>query len=365
MTEVPPLVRPCVLDCRPYVAGKPREEVQKLIGSHDVIKLASNENPLGPSPLAMEAVRAAIPDMHFYPDDASTAVRERIARQWGLRADQIVVGNGSMHILELLCKTFLEADEEVITGWPSFRVFGGLVRAAGGRHVPVPLKDHVHDLEAMERAIGPRTKMVIVCNPNNPTGTVVPPDALRAFAARLPRHVVFVLDEAYQQFTREGSIPDFREILEINPNTIVLHSFSKIYGLAGLRVGYTAASPQLTDFLERARMPFVSNRLAQAAAIAALDDADFVRRSRENNFAGQEKMAAGLDRLGVRWLPTQANFMAVEVGDDVGYFDRMMRQGVIVFPGTATDMAGWVRVTVGLPAEVDRYLEATERVLHG
>lgn len=357
------LVRPCILECRPYVAGKPREEVQRLIGSHDVIKLASNENPLGPSPLAMEAVRAAIPEMHFYPDDASTDLRRKLGERWGLGPDQILVGNGSMHILELLCKTFLAEDEEVVTGWPSFRVFGGLVRAAGGRHVAVPLNDHVHDLDAMAAAVNQRTKMVIVCNPNNPTGTVADPDALREFARSLPPDVVFVLDEAYQQFTRDGSIPDFRDILALNPNTIVLHSFSKIYGLAGLRVGYTAASALLTDYLERARMPFVANRLAQAAAMAALEDHDFVRRSRENNFAGQERMAAGLDALGLRWLPTEANFMAVEVGDDRAYFDSMMRQGVIVFPGSATDMPGWVRVTVGLPHEVERYLEATRKVL--
>lgn len=346
------------------MAGRPREEVQRLLGHDDVVKLASNENPLGPSPAAMDAVQREVAHMHMYPDDSCAALRQHLGRHWSLPAEQFLVGNGSMQILELLCKTFVNPGEAVIAGDPSFRVFNGLVQAAGGVHVPIPLRDHVHDLDAMEAAITSQTKMMIVCNPNNPTGTVAAPDALRALARRIPPHVVFVVDEAYAEYCEPGDLPDFREILEICPTAVILRSFSKAYGLAGLRIGYAVASQRLADYMERARMPFVANRLAQVAARAALDDVDFVERSRANNRAGQAAMADGLARLGLSYLPSHANFMAVLVGgDDAAYFERMMREGVIVFPGSATNMAGWVRVTVGQPADVTRFLATTGRVL--
>jgi len=312
--EPPPkLVRPCILECSPYVAGRPREEVQRMLGIQDVLKLASNENPLGPSPMAMDAVRREIPGMHYYPDDSCRDLRGKLAQHWSLPPDRIVVGNGSMQILELLCKTFLNDGEEVITGVPAFRVFGGLIRAAGGVHVAVPLRQHVHDLEAMRAAFTSRTKMMIVCNPNNPTGTVVSPHDLREVARSIPRGVVLVVDEAYAEYTSDGALPDFREIMAICPTAVILRSFSKAYGLAGLRVGYAVASRELADYLERGRMPFVANRLGLAAASAALDDTEFVASSRANNAQGMRSMRAGLSRLGLFCVPSEANFMAVRV----------------------------------------------------
>jgi histidinol-phosphate aminotransferase len=362
--ETPPLVRACIMECQPYVAGRPREEVQKLLGHHDVIKLASNENALGPSPAAMAAVSAEVPHMHYYPDDAAMALREHIAERWGLKRQQVLTGNGSMQLLELLCKTFLNEGEEVIAAIPSFRVFGGLVRAAGGWLRSVPLRDHVHDLEAMAAAIGESTKIVIVCNPNNPTGTVVRPDDMRAFLKKIPPRVVVVLDEAYAEFCQDGAIADFREMLELCPTAIVLRSFSKIYGLAGLRLGYAMASVQMIDYLQRARMPFVANRLALVGGLAAYDDFDFVRETRANNFAGMERMRAALGDLAMQALPSQTNFLCIKLPvDDRDFVEKLMRQGVIVFPGSATDMPGYIRVTVGRPEEVERFLGTARRVL--
>ncbi|NDD26686.1 MAG: histidinol-phosphate transaminase [Proteobacteria bacterium] len=363
-SETHPLVRPCILDCRPYVAGRPRKSVQEMLGRDDVIKLASNENPLGPSPLALEAVTRAAREMHYYPDDASTELRERLSTYWGLPPQSFLVGNGSMQILELICKTFVNDGEEVISGHPSFRVFDGLVRAAGGHWRGVPLRDHVHDLEAMSAAIGHATKIVIVCNPNNPTGTVVAPSALRDFVAGFPSDRLLVLDEAYAEYCEEGAIPDFRELLEMCPNLLVLRSFSKAYGLAGARCGYAVGSIALINLLERARMPFVANALALAGAQAALDDVDFLERSRRNNQEGLARMRDGLRALGLQALETQTNFLAVRVGsNDLRYFEEMLQEGVIVFPGTNTDFRGWVRVTVGTPPQVERFLQATARVL--
>lgn len=363
-SETHPLVRPCILDCRPYVAGRPRKSVQEMLGRDDVIKLASNENPLGPSPLALEAVTRAAREMHYYPDDASTELRERLSTYWGLPSQSFLVGNGSMQILELICKTFVNDGEEVISGHPSFRVFDGLVRSAGGHWRGVPLRDHVHDLEAMSAAIGHATKIVIVCNPNNPTGTVVAPSTLRDFVAGFPSDRLLVLDEAYAEYCEEGAIPDFRELLEMCPNLLVLRSFSKAYGLAGARCGYAVGSIALINLLERARMPFVANALALAGAQAALDDLDFLERSRRNNQDGLARMREGLRALGLQALETQTNFLAVRVGaNDLRYFEEMLQEGVIVFPGTNTDFRGWVRVTVGTPPQVERFLQATARVL--
>jgi histidinol-phosphate aminotransferase len=362
--ESHPLVRPCILECRPYVAGRPRKSVQQMLGREDVIKLASNENPLGPSPLAREAVVRAAAEMNAYPDDASSELRGRIAEHWGLTPAHVLVGNGSMHILELICKTFVNDGEKVVTGHPSFRVFNGLVRAAGGHWIGVPLREHLHDLEAMAAAITPDTKIMIVCNPNNPTGTIVDSEALRAFVAAFPRDQVLVLDQAYAEYCEPGAIPDFRELLPLCPNLLVLHSFSKAYGLAGLRCGYVIGSSALINLLERARMPFVANSLALAGAQAALDDDAFLERTRRLNRAGMARMEEGLRRLGLPWLPSQSNFLAVGVGgDDLAYFEAMLNEGVIVFPGTNTDFRGWVRVTVGTEAQVERYLQATAKVL--
>lgn len=335
-----------------------------MLGCEDVIKLASNENPLGPSPRALEAVLRAAPEMHYYPDDASTELREHVADHWGLSPAQVLVGNGSMHILELICKTFLNEGDRVITGHPSFRVFNGLVRAAGGHWEGVPLQDGVHDLDAMRQAMGAGSKIVIVCNPNNPTGTVVEPHVLSDFAARFPSDQVLVLDEAYAEYCEPGSIPDFRELLLLCPNLLVLRSFSKAYGLAGLRCGYAVGSSTMINLLERARMPFVANALALAGAQAAIDDQDFIARGYANNRSGAARMREGLQALNLGSLPTQANFVAVRVGgDDLAYFEAMMQEGVIVFPGTNTDFPGWVRVTVGTPPQVERFLASTARVI--
>lgn len=361
--SVEDLARPCILECAPYVAGKPIEAVRRLLGLEDVIKLASNENPLGPSPKAMRAVAAMAPKMQYYPDDASTAVKEALAARWDLTSRHFICGNASMQLLELACKTLLNEDDEVVVGDPAFRVFGGLVRSAGGRLAPVPLKDHVHDLAAMLAAVTSRTKIVIVCNPNNPTGTVVDREALLAFLGKVPDTAVTILDEAYADYV-EAPYPDPRDSIKAGPNVLVLRSFSKIYGLAGLRFGYGLAKPGLIDLLERARMPFPVNSLAQAAAIAALEDEEFRLRSVRENKAGKALMYRHLSAMGLGYILTEANFVAVRVGgDDRVIFEALLKEGVIVFAGANTGLPGYLRITVGTPPHIERCMEALGRVV--
>lgn len=363
MVNTTTLARPCVLECEPYIAGRPPDEVKRLLGIRNVVKLASNENPLGPSPLALKAARKALLQANLYPDDACSQLKSALAEKWGIGKEQILVGNGSMQILELICKTFIREEEEVVAGFPSFRLFGSLVRAAGGRLVSVPLKEHVHDLDAMERRIGERTKLVLLCNPNNPTGTVVSADALMAFLRRISRNVIVVLDEAYADYV-EGGAWNPLSYLEAFPGLIVLRTFSKIYGLAGMRVGYCIATEETVYLLERARMPFVANSIGLAAACAALEDEEFRQRTLQVNHEGKLMLYRRLPELGLDFIPTDANFLAVKVGgNDLRFFEEMLREGIIVFAGSNTSMPGYIRLTIGTGKQIRRFLLASERVL--
>jgi histidinol-phosphate aminotransferase len=354
-------VKPHIRDLRPYQPGKPIEELERELGVTGSVKLASNENPLGPSPKAVAAAREALEGVSRYPDGASFALRARLAERLGVAPEQLVFGCGADEILELLAKVLLGEGDEAVHAWPSFAMYPIVVKGMGARGVPVPLDaDLAHDLPAMAAAVGPRTKLVLVCNPNNPTGTSVGAEAFDAFVRALPEDVVLAVDEAYCEFRRRPDWPDALGWVARRPGTIVLRTFSKLYGLAGLRVGYGVADPELTGFLQRARHPFNVNRLAEAAALAALDDTEHVERTLRNNAAGVDYLTRELQALGIEVWPTDANFVLARPG--AGTYERLLREGVIVRPLQGFGLTEHVRITVGLPEENERAVKALRRL---
>jgi histidinol-phosphate aminotransferase len=347
------IVKRHIAELTPYQPGKPIEEVERELGIAGAIKLASNENPLGPSPRALEALRAALGRVHRYPDGACHDLRAKLAERLGVATRQLVFGCGCDEILELLAKTLVGPGDEVAFAWPSFAMYPIVVQGMGGTAVRVPLDAAwVHDLPALLAAVTGRTRMVIVCNPNNPTGTSVGREAFDRFAAALPRDVVLAVDEAYVEFTRRPDPPDTLAWIARRPGTISLRTFSKLYGLAGLRIGYGVGDPELVSYLERARHPFNVNLLAEAAALAALDDKEHVEATLRVNAAGAEYLTRELRALGVEVWPTDTNFVLARAGTDV--HERLLRRGVIVRPLGGFGLADCVRITIGLPEENER-----------
>jgi histidinol-phosphate aminotransferase len=359
------LVNPTVLTQPVYEPGKPIEDVARELGLDPagIIKLASNENPLGPSPLAIEAAKKALTQSELYPDGGCFALRAKLAARHGLAPAQIVVGNGSNELLELLGHVFLRPGDEVVMGAPAFIVYKLVALLFGARAVEVPLVNHRHDLAALARAITPRTKLVFLPSPNNPTGTANTAAEIAAFVRALPEHVVFAFDEAYAEFL--DNPPDLRPFIAEGRKVIGLRTFSKIYGLASLRVGYGYASEELAGLLNRVRQPFNVNAIGQAAALAALDDDEFVRRTRATNLAGLRQLEAGFDARGLEWVPSVANFLLVKVGDGARGFVELQKRGVIVRPMKPYSMPEWLRVTVGTAAQNTRLLAALDEVLRG
>ncbi len=355
------LVNPHIRELAPYQPGKPVEELERELGVTDSIKVASNENSLGPSPRAVAAVREALDDVNRYPDGASFALREKLSARLGVEGEQLVFGCGGDEIFELLAKVFFAPGVEVVYAWPSFAMYPIVAQGMGATAVPVPLDDRlVHDLPAMAAAIGERTKMVIVCNPNNPTGTSVGADEFDRFAESLPEDVLLVIDEAYVEYARRPDMPDALAWVGRRPGTLVMRTFSKIYGLAGLRIGYGVADAELAGWLQRARHPFNVNRLAEVAALAALDDPEHAERARRVNAEGAEYLSRELGEMGIEVWPTDANFMLVKAGDDV--YEKLLREGVIVRPLAGFGMGDHIRVTIGLPEENERVVKALRRI---
>jgi histidinol-phosphate aminotransferase len=357
------LVNPSVLTQPVYEPGKPIEYVARELGLDPatIIKLASNENPFGPSPKAVEAARAALGQGELYPDGGCYELREKLAAVRGVAADQLVVGNGSNEIIELLGHVLLRPGDEVVMGTPAFVVYKLVALLFGAKPVEVPLTNHTHDLAKLAAAITPRTKLVFVCSPNNPTGTANTEAELLAFARALPEHVVAVFDEAYAEYVERA--PDLRPLLREGRKVMCLRTFSKIYGLASLRIGYGYGSAELAGLLNRVRQPFNVNAIAQAAAAAALDDGAFAERCAQENRAGLAQLEAGFRARGWEWVPSVANFVLVKVGDGGRVFDALQRRGVIVRPMRPYGMGAWVRVTVGTLAQNERLLEELERAV--
>lgn len=354
-------VKPWIAALRPYEPGKPIEELERELGIRQAVKLASNENPLGPSPRVLEAVQRAAANLHRYPDGACFRLRAALSERLDVAGEQLVFGCGSDEILELLAKAFLGPDDEMVFAWPSFAMYPLVAQGMGARAVRVPLDEAlVHDLPGLARAVGPRTRIVIVCNPNNPTGTSVGSEAFDRFAASLPEDVILVLDEAYAEYARRPDFPDGLAWVRRRPATAVLRTFSKIYGLAGLRVGYGVMDPELAGLLERARHPFNVNLLAEEAALAALEDEAHVERVRRANEEGLAYLHRELAALGIETWPTDANFLLARTGQ--GSYEALLGEGVIVRPMAAFGLPELVRITVGLPDENVRLVKALQSV---
>lgn len=351
------LVNPHILNLAPYEPGKPMEELERELGIESSIKLASNENPLGPSPKALAAVRACIDGVNRYPDGACFALRTRLAKKLAVDEDQIVFGCGADEVLELLVKTFIAPGDEVVMPWPSFAMYPIVVQGMGGRVVQVPLRgDFSHDLEAMRDAITERTKIVFVCNPNNPTGTSIGAEEFGRFVQSLPDTVMLAVDEAYYEFVRRTDFPRSLELFSERPETLVLRTFSKIYGLAGMRIGYGVGHRDLIGYLERARHPFNVSNLAEVAALAALDDDEHVQKTLELNGSGIDYLTRELESLGLEVTPTDANFLLVRIGANI--YSELLQCGVIVRPMQGFGLPDHVRISVGLPEENERFVKA-------
>ncbi|MEY3672021.1 MAG: histidinol-phosphate aminotransferase, partial [Pseudomonadota bacterium] len=341
----------------PYQAGKPIEELAREFGldASKIVKLASNENPLGMPESAKQALSAAVANLGRYPDPAGFDLKKAISQRFGVDQAWLTLGNGSNDILELVASALIEPGSAVVYSQFAFVVYRLATQARGAKHIVVPAKDHGHDLPAMLEAITPETKIVYVANPNNPTGTYLSIEAIETFLAGVAtRHgtrVTVVLDEAYNEFLEPALRVDGVALVKRYPNLIVSRSFSKAYGLAGLRVGFAMAQPALTDLLNRVRQPFNVNSLAQAAAIAALNDKEFLTKSFAVNRDGKEQLQKAFEKLGLQFVPSYANFVLVKVGDAARINLELLKRGVIVRPVAGDGLPEWLRVSIGLPHE--------------
>ncbi len=344
----------------PYEPGKPISELAREFGldPNGIIKLASNENPLGVSPLAMQAMRQALADVARYPDGNGFELKQALSQHYGVETSQIVLGNGSNDVLELAARSFLTPGLEAIYSQHAFAVYPLATQAVGATGVEVPAHDFAHDLGAMLRAVSPRTRLMFIANPNNPTGTLIHSADLHAFIRALPPDVIVVLDEAYNEYLPAELKADSVGWLREFPNLIITRTFSKAYGLAGLRVGYAFAHAGVADLMNRVRQPFNVNSISLAAATAGLDDREFVRHSFELNQSGMRRITQGLTQLGLTYIPSFGNFVSFKVGDANAVFQQLLKRGVIVRPIASYGMPDYLRVSTGLEAENERFLEA-------
>jgi histidinol-phosphate aminotransferase len=348
----------------PYQAGKPIAEVAREFGLNeaDIIKLASNENPFGVPESAKQAMADAVAELGRYPDANGFDLKGALSKRYDVPADWITLGNGSNDILEIAAHALVERGQSIVYSQYSFAIYALAAQGVGAQHIVTPAKAYGHDLAAMLAAIRDDTRLVFIANPNNPTGTFIPAAEIEDFLAKVPSHVVVVLDEAYNEFLAPQDQFESAEWVKKYPNLLVSRTFSKAYGLAGLRVGFAIAQPALTDLLNRVRQPFNVNSLAQAAAIAALNDKDFLQKGAENNTAGYQQYVAAFDKLGLEYVPSFGNFVLVKVGDDAGAGARvnlsLLKQGVIVRPVGGYGLPEWLRVSIGLPEENEAFIEA-------
>lgn len=355
-------VRGCLDSLAVYQPGKPIEEVQRELGLKEVVKLASNENPLGPSPRAIAALSQAVARVNFYPDGSAYRLRSALAARLGVEFDAVIVGNGSNELVQMLSLALLEPGDEVVMPVPTFPRYEPLTRLMGAVPVEVPLRDYRMDIEAMAARVGPKTKMIYLCNPNNPTGTIVTRQEVEWLFERISPSVLVVFDEAYFEYVTHPEYPDGIEYYRKGYNVMVLRTFSKMYGLAGLRIGYGVGPPQLVSYLNRVREPFNVNMLAQEAALAALEDEEFVALTRKTNEEGKRFLYQAFAARGISYVPTEANFIFFDAGrDEKVVFRRMLEQGVIIRGGFGYPTH--LRVTIGTAEQNARFIAALDKVL--
>lgn len=352
----------CVNQLHPYMPGKPIEELERELGITNIVKLASNENPLGPSEQVLAAVATASKDLSRYPDGNGFALKAALAQNFELESNQITLGNGSNDVLELLARAFVSSADEVLFSQYAFAVYPIVTQAVGATAVIAPARNYSHDLQAMSGLISNKTKLIFIANPNNPTGTFLESDELERFIAQVPETTIVVLDEAYVEYGDGGA--SSIDWLSQYPNLVITRTFSKAYGLAGLRIGYALSNPEIADILNRIRQPFNGNSLALAAAQAALSDTQYLVQAKKVNDSGMVQLTRGLEELGLSYIPSKANFITIDVvrnGDDI--FELLLKQGVIVRPVGNYGLPNHIRVSIGLEAENQRFLDSLGNIL--
>ncbi len=345
----------------PYVPGKPVEELERELGISNSTKLASNENPLGPSPRATKALREGINNLNRYPDGSCFYLGNALSEKLNIRPEELLFGNGSNEIIELAVRTFLSPGDEAIMGHPSFVVYSMIVQAAGGKNVIVPLKDWRHDLDSMASKITDRTRIIFIANPNNPTGTINTRAEMDSFMEEVPEGILVVVDEAYYEYVNSSDYPDSMAYLRQNRDILILRTFSKIYGLSGLRIGYGIAASGIITEMNKIRQPFNVNSLAQDAAIGALEDETHLEKSRGINDEGKEYLYEEFESLGIHYIPTEANFIFITLDTDksIQLYNDLLKEGVIIRPMGPNAL----RVTIGLPEENKKLIEAFRKVM--
>jgi histidinol-phosphate aminotransferase len=357
--QVPEYIRSLI----PYEPGKPIEEVEREYGIANSVKLASNENPLGPSPKALAAIREKLDQLNLYPDGDCFYLKQGLSQKLGVAPEKLIFGNGSNEIIELAARTFMRPGDEAVMAEQAFVVYQLIVQAVGGRSRAVPLKNFTHDLPALGEAVSPRTRLVFLANPNNPTGTIFRREEWERFLAKVSPDVLLIVDEAYFEYVQDAEYPDSRRYHTDDRAILTLRTFSKLYGLAGLRIGYGIGSTELVSLMQRVRQPFNVNAPAQWAALAALDDAEHVQRSLDVNHQGLAYLQGEFRRLGLTFVPSHANFVLVRVGKGQEVFQQLLKQGVIVRPMAGYRFPEHVRVTVGTMDENRKFIAALENVI--
>jgi histidinol-phosphate aminotransferase len=359
----------------PYKPGKPIEELERELGLKNIVKLASNENPLGPGKKALAAIRSALPDLALYPDGSGFHLKQALAKKYAVDSEQITLGNGSNEILELVARAFLTPEFEAVFSQHAFAVYPIVTQAVGATSVVVPASNYGHDLDAMLQSVTDRTRLVFIANPNNPTGTLLSQSALEAFLNALPDTLICVLDEAYFEFVStsgmqsSGLAGDGEPVSSISwlkkfPNLIITRTFSKAYGLAGLRIGYSLSSSQIADILNRVRQPFNNNMLALAAAEAALEDGEHLHNTIRNNALGMMQLTEGFKKLGLEWVPSAANFVLLDLKrPGMPIYEALLRKGVIVRPVDSYELPEHLRVSIGTNEENLHFLQALSDTL--
>jgi len=354
-----------ISDIKPYVPGKPVEELERELGIKDSVKLASNENPLGPSPMAIKAALDLLVNsrssnsLNRYPDGSGYYIKKALVEKFSVTSDQLILGNGSNELIDIAVRTFLQPGDEAIMADPSFVVYPMSVRAAGGTAVRIPLKNYTHDLDAIADAVSRRTKIVFVANPNNPTGTLNKQGEFDRLMERLPDGVLIVVDEAYCEYVTDPEYADSFKHFRQGRDILILRTFSKIYGLAGLRIGYGIAGEEIISQMNKLRPPFNTNSIAQNAALLALKDDDHIKSTKTLNEQGKKYLYKELDSLGMAYVPTEANFIYIPLKQDSNIlYNKLLRQGIIVRPMGPQE----IRVTIGLPEENRKFVEALRKI---
>lgn len=358
------LARKCIFEIKCYKPGKPIEEVERELGIKEAIKLASNENPSGPSSAVLKTIKGCLSKLNRYPDDQGFYLTGELAKKFRVSRDNIVLGCGSDEIMELAAKAFILPGDEVVFGDQSFVMYRIIAQMMNAKPVAVPLKNYTYDLDAMGKVINKKTKLVFIANPNNPTGTIVDDKAVRRFVKKAGRNVIIVFDEAYAEYVEDKNYPRTLEIVRNNPNCIMLRTFSKIYSLAGLRIGYGIADSSLVDCLKRVRLPFNTSSIAQVAAVASLREKGWVERVRKTNGLGKKYLYGEIEKMGLEYIPTQTNFIFVKLGAGAGRIaKKLLNKGVIVRDMASFGLQDCIRVTIGNSRENKKFIASLKKVL--